>query len=303
MRSVRDTFAAFAFLALGLAIAAATWQFVTARTFGQSSERWLRARRELLRRDFEGDELSQQEKDRLEHGWRVGADSHDIGLRRIWVKFTLVALDANDAGAVTLASGRTVPLLDGNAELTPAEALELYSQLKERKSFEVVGSASAVTVEYMDALFLFVEDIRYVTKATGQGPPGAYAERETGVKLWVCAAVSDDGAHIVFKKLEPEAALPAGWTKTRETSFGKALIAGWSTETPLTIADGGCVVLTGMDPEVPDNDSPAARRFKGRKGVLFLAAKTLPTIERKTRAPSREEPDRERPDEEDQTDF
>lgn len=260
MRSVRDTFLAFAFLALGLAIAAVTWDIVTRHTFGQP----------IIVKGF-GPE-SGQDSDRLDS--ESGKHS-----RNVWIKFVLVSLDATDCGPIALANGRRLTLLDDKAPLTRAEALELYALLESLESFEVVGSASAVTGGDREILVQFVDEVPYVEKVSDDDATTEQrSEQEVGVRMYAWRVVSGDGAGIILKGIRPEVLFAAGWSATPDNPFGKPHSTGWSTSLELTLPNGGCYVMTGLDPQVPSTGPDGVQRFAGRKGVLFISATALPAV-------------------------
>jgi hypothetical protein len=269
MRSFRDALLALAFLVVGLIVAAVTWDFVHERTFGQD----------------DGETLADDPGPHSKFGLNEPAEPEGERPPLVWIKFTLVSLDDLECRPTRLRSGRELNMVNDSTQLTTAEADELLAHLRRLPSFQVVGGASVETQDGKQALIQFVDDVRYFVEGKHRpgkegAPPTVEPAGETdqiGLRHLVTTKVGDDG-RLVTLELFVDATFLAGWTRVQE--FREPLAAGWSWPTSITVANGGCCVVTGLDPKVLAAGGEAARRFGRRKGILLVAARIIPFDEK-----------------------
>jgi Flp pilus assembly secretin CpaC len=211
---------------------------------------------------------------------------------QVWIEATFIQIDTVDLDKVQASLGKPLDPLTGNAVLTGEAKAELLAALKDRPSFEILGSASLVTITGQQALMQMVEEVRYPTeyksksstRVTEEGKevsagepvtvPSGFETREVGMRLNVTPTVTPDGRSIILVML-PEVSIPAGYAVYGSSKvFSQPIFTTWDLTTTVRIDDGMTLVLT----QVPTKNfeqsyvlnPQQAEGLKGKKSALLL---------------------------------
>ncbi len=220
------------------------------------------------------------------------------GGRQVWVEATFIQIDTVDLDKVRTESGRTLDPQSSTIILDGKEKAELIAALKVQPSFEIVGSASLITVSGLQAQMQMVEEVRYPSeyaaeaaeRETGDGKitkigsplvvPKKIEAREVGIRLNVTPTISADGKSVGLVLL-PEASFPAGWVNFGSKTFSQPVITSWRLTTSVHLRDGSTLVLTGVPTKNFEQSlllsSQLGQKLKGTKSsVLLISAKIIP---------------------------
>ncbi len=229
-----------------------------------------------------------------------GSPEEVAGLPQIWVEAIFIQIDTADLKHVKMHLENTLDAQTGNIVLTGTEKEELLTELKDQPSFEVLGSASVVSLPKQSALMRLAEEVRYSAQyqaatpevqgenrtAAGQAVvvPSVFETRDVGITLNVSPIVAADGKLITLVLL-PEVSSFSGWVHFgSDKKFSQPVITSWSITTTLSLYDGQTVVLTGVPTKNFEQSemlsTQAAHTPKGGKSSLCLiSAKIIDTGE------------------------
>ena len=210
---------------------------------------------------------------------------------QVWVEAMFIQIDTVDLNTVKTRLENSLDPLTGTIMLAGKEKAELLSALRDRPSFEILGSASLVSIPQQSSLMQLAEEVRYPTeyegtsseKASDEGDttstgeavvvPGAFETRETGMRLNVAADVSADNRVIALTIL-PEVSLPAGYMTYGSKLFSQPVFTTWDLTTTLRLNDGMTVVLTHVPTKNFEQsyllNPQQAEGLKGKKSALLL---------------------------------
>ncbi len=222
-------------------------------------------------------------------------------LPQIWVEAIFIQIDTADLKDVKTHLENTLDAQTGDIILTGLEKEELLTALKDQPSFEVLGSASVVSLSGQQALMQLVEEVRYPTEYQAGTPepegasrarageavvvPSVFETRRVGIALSVSPVVATDGKLITLLLL-PEVSLPSGWVHFGpDKRFSQPVITSWNLTTTLRLNDGQTVVLTGVPTKNFEQSTllnpQVGQTLKGSKSSLVLvSAKIIDTGEK-----------------------
>ena len=229
-----------------------------------------------------------------------GAAEEVADLPQIWVEAIFIQIDTADLKDVKTHIENTLDAQTGDVMLTGTEKEELLTALRDQPSFEVLGSASVVSLAKQSALMQLVEEVRYpaeyqagtpepegVSRATaGEAVvvPSVFETRHVGIVLNVSPVVASDGKLITLVLL-PEVSFPSGWVHFgSDKKFSQPVITSWNLTTTLSLNDGQTVVLTGVPTKNFEQSAllnpQVGQTLKGSKSsLLLISAKIIETGE------------------------
>jgi Flp pilus assembly secretin CpaC len=211
---------------------------------------------------------------------------------QVWIEATFIQIDTGDLDKVKTGLDNSLDPLTGSVLLAGKAKAELIVALKDRPSFEVLGSASLVTTAGQQALMQMIEEVRYpteyssetATRETAEGKevqagepvvvPGGFETREAGMRLNVMPLVGSDGRSVILVLL-PEVSMPAGFTMYGSSRmFSQPIFTTWDLTTTVRINDGMTLVLTSVPTKNFEEsyllNAPQAQGLKGKKSALLL---------------------------------
>ena len=210
---------------------------------------------------------------------------------QVWVEATFIQIDTADLDKVKAGLDNVLDPQTGKVVLTGKAKAELITALKDRPSFEIVGSASLVTVAGNQAMMQMSEEIRYPTEYSSESPtrvteegkvvpagepvavPGTFETREVGMRLNVTPEIAADGRSIVLVLL-PEVSFPAGYMTYGSKLFSQPVFTSWNLTTTLRIDDGMTLVLSNVPTKNFEQsyvlNPQEAQKLKGAKSALLL---------------------------------
>jgi len=232
-------------------------------------------------------------------GAQEAARDMAIARPQVWVEATFIQIDTADLDAVKTSSGKTLDPQTGTVMLSGDEKAKLLAEMKKQPSFELIGSASLVTISGQEARMQMVEEVRYPTeydaetaqketadgKTVRLGPsvvlPRKFEGRDVGIRLAVTPTVSLDGTQLALVLL-PEVSYPAGWVNFGSQTFTQPVFTSWTLTTTVVLRDGMTMVLLGVPTKNFEQsllvNPQAGQKLKGSKSsVLLLSAKIIET--------------------------
>jgi hypothetical protein len=217
-------------------------------------------------------------------GSREAAEPDEV--LQVWAEVMFIQMDTADLDEIEGREDALITPTGEKAMLTAEEKVELLRQLREKPSFEFIGTASLVTISGQQALVQMVEEVRYPTEYEDGGSdgdtayfiPGTFEDREVGIRFNLTPTICSDG--LVVLVMLPEASRLSGWRRAVEAGAEQPIFDSWNVTTSVYCRDGGTFVMTGalaeefekslaLNPERPPQNC-------GRKSaVIMVSAKLL----------------------------
>ncbi len=212
---------------------------------------------------------------------------------QVWCEVMFIQIDTADLDEIMARDGALITSTGEKAILTAQEKSELLRLLKQRQSFEFIGTASVISVSGQQALVQMVEEIRYPTEYDAVpleetvpqdedvvlygygGPPGMFDEREAGTRLNVTPTVSSKEDLITLVIL-PEASRLVGWRNVGGMGEDQPTFLAWNVVTTIYLRDATTCVMTGALTN-PFGESAAMNPGKppdkmGKKSAITLVS-------------------------------
>jgi len=220
------------------------------------------------------------------------------GIAQIWVEAAFIQIDTEDLDNIRASADTTLNALSGSVILDAKAKAKLLVRLKQRESFEVLGSASLVTVSEQQALMQMVEEVRYPAEyGTGATPktddkdwpsllfgsvlvPTKFEERNVGIRLNVTPTISPHDPKVITLVLLPEVSFPAGYVNFGSKTLTQPVFTSWDLVTTVHLRDGSTLVLTGVPTKSFEESLVLGpqldRKPRGAKSsVLLISAKII----------------------------
>jgi len=212
---------------------------------------------------------------------------------QVWVEAIFVQVDTADLDRAKASTGATLDPQSGSVILDGEEKAKLLAELKRQPSFELIGSASLITLSGQEAHVQMVEQIRYPKeyKAEGaaqskDGPasppvilPREFDQRNAGISLYARPVVLPDGKRLSLT-IEPEASFPAGWVNFGSKAATQPVFTSWSLRTTIILRDGTTMVLPGVptknfEQSIVLNPTTGQKPKGTKSSLLLISAKII----------------------------
>lgn len=207
--------------------------------------------------------------------------------QQVWCEVMFVQIDTADLDEIQARENALITPTGEKSMLTAEEKAELLRQLKEKPSFEFIGTASMITISGQQALVQMVEEVRYPTEYDDGGTagntayfiPGTFEVRETGIRFNLTPTISRDGQIVTLVTL-PEASRLCGWRRAVDAGGEQPIFSSWNLTTTVYCRDGTTFVMAGaLATEFAEtfalNPEKAPRDYGKKSAIIMVSAKVL----------------------------
>ena len=168
--------------------------------------------------------------------------------QQVWCEVIYTQIDTEELDDVRIGGEPFVTPVSERTLLTPLEKVELLIRMKAKPSFQLIGSASVVSIDGQQQLAQMVVETRYPTEyqvLSAGCVPDTFETREAGIRLqWMTETFPDEGVIGILRY--DEATFLAGWRDMGSGTADQPLFLSWIQMTDLYIRDGMTFVMTGI---------------------------------------------------------
>ncbi|MBN1918943.1 MAG: hypothetical protein JW889_13635 [Verrucomicrobia bacterium] len=214
---------------------------------------------------------------------------------QVWIEATFVQIDTADLDKVKTTLGNSFDSQTGKPIIEGKEKEELLLALKDRPSFEILGSAALVAIASDGRHYTRIElgeEVRYPSEyeaKSGRTPaddgktvassepvvvPSTFETRLAGVSLSVSPRVSSDGKSVIVEMNAQVTFLAGYMTYGTSKTFSQPILTSWDLVTTLRIGDGMTLVLTHVPTKNFEQsyvlNPQQTEGLKGKKSALLL---------------------------------